>query len=187
MRAVPRARRAQQALIGGACVLAFAGTAFSGPASAAPGDPAGANGTVKIDGLAFDAHPNNQPHVGCSFQVDFYGFDQGAHTANVTFAVQPPTGGFTTIATDQVFIGEDAAGGATDVDAERTYDLASELAAYDAHPNQGHHVKLTVEAPGANGKIATKHKVFWTEGCEAPVCYPTGYGDEYCPDPSNVS
>ena len=25
----------------------------------------------------FDDHPNNQPHVGCVFQVDFYGYDEG--------------------------------------------------------------------------------------------------------------
>ena len=41
------------------------------------GNPAGDNGTVKIDGVVFDEAPDNQPHVGCVFQVDFYGFDKG--------------------------------------------------------------------------------------------------------------
>ena len=42
-------------------------------ATAAPGN----NGTVKVDGVPFDSHPNNEPHVGCVFQIDFYGYDQG--------------------------------------------------------------------------------------------------------------
>ena len=40
-------------------------------------NPAGNNGTVKIDGLEWDNHPDNEPHVGCTFEVDFYGFDEG--------------------------------------------------------------------------------------------------------------
>src|SRR4029453_11982527 len=49
------------------------------------GGPPGNNGTVKIDGVAFDDHPNNEPHVGCIFQVDFYGYDEGDLFADVTF------------------------------------------------------------------------------------------------------
>ncbi len=41
-----------------------------GSAWAAP-NPPGNNGTVKIDDVPFDDHPNNEPHVGCTFQVDF--------------------------------------------------------------------------------------------------------------------
>jgi hypothetical protein len=99
------------------------------PAAGTPGgDPPGNNGTVKIDGIEFDTHPDNEPHVGCIFQVDFYGFDAGDLWADVTFAVQPPTGGFVTILTDTVDIGEDAAGGGIDLDAQETYDLTSALA-----------------------------------------------------------
>ena len=43
-------------------------------------DPPGNNGTIKIDDVEFDDHPNNEPHVGCTFQVDFYGFDKGDPT-----------------------------------------------------------------------------------------------------------
>ncbi|WP_421119660.1 hypothetical protein ACE2AJ_20240 [Aquihabitans daechungensis] len=144
--------------------------AFVAPSISAGGNPPGANGTVKVDRVEFDTAPNNQPHVGCSFQIDFYGFDQGAYNAGVDFSVQPPTGKFTSIRTDSVFIGEDAAGGGVDLDAERTYDLTDALAPYAPHPNQGYHVKLTVSAPGAGGKVATKHKVFWVQGCETPPC-----------------
>ena len=46
-------------------------------------NPAGNNGTVKIDGLEWDNHPDNEPHVGCTFEVDFYGFDEGDLWADV--------------------------------------------------------------------------------------------------------
>ncbi|MCU1355539.1 MAG: hypothetical protein JWM89_957 [Acidimicrobiales bacterium] len=164
-------RASRGSIITGALVAGVAALSLLAPSIGAAGNnPPGANGTVKVDGVVFDTAPDNQPHVGCSFQVDFYGFDQGAYNATVDFAVQPPSGKFAPLLTDSVFIGQDAAGGGTDLDAERTYDLTSQLAAFDAHPKQGYHVKLTVSAPGADGKIATKHKVFWTNGCVAPPC-----------------
>ena len=137
-----------------------------GVAPTALGDPPGNNGTVKIDGVEFDSHPNNEPHVGCVFEVDFYGFDEGDLTAEVTFEAHPPTGN-AVLLTDTVFIGEDAAGGGTDLDAEVEYDLNAALAAFEPHPQQGYHVKLTVNAEGSIG-ADTKHKVFWVTGCEPP-------------------
>ena len=131
-------------------------------------NPPGANGTVKIDDQPFDTHPNNEPHVSCIFEVDFYGFDQGPYNANVTFTIQPPSGKGRVIRQDTVFIGEDPAGGGTDLDAEREYDLNMDVFASERHKRQGFHIKLTVEAPGANGKIATKHKVFWARDCIDP-------------------
>jgi hypothetical protein len=137
---------------------------LGGFASAAHADPPGDNGTIKIDAEAFDTAPNNEPHVGCLFQVDFYGFDQGDLNAAVEFAVHPPTGQDVVLKTDTVFIGEDAAGGGTDLDAERTYNLSSALTAFDAHPQQGYHVKLTIHADGSQG-ADTKYKVFWVQSC----------------------
>ena len=134
-------------------------SAKGGPKS----DPKGNNGTVKIDGVAFDDAPNNEPHVGCSFQVDFYGYDQGDLNATVTFEGQAPTGGGTLL-TDTIAIGEDAASGGTDLDASRTYDLSAALANVTPQPNQGDHVKLTVNADGSQG-ADVKHKVFWVSGC----------------------
>ena len=137
----------------------------------AQADPPGNNGTVKIDGLAFDDHPNNEPHVGCVFQVDFYGFDEGDLSADVHFSVQPPTGRFVAILDDVVFIGEDSnAGGGSEagLDASVTYDLGAVLAGYAPHPQQGWHVKLTVNAEGSIG-ADVKHKVFWVEGCDPPT------------------
>ena len=136
-------------------------------ATSAP-NPPGNNGTVKIDGVAFDDHPDNEPHVGCTFQVDFYGYDEGDLDADVTFAVQPPTGPFETVLTDVVFIGEDdnsGGGSEAGLDASVTYTL--DLSAYEPHPQQGWHVKLTVNADGSQG-ADVKHKVFWVEPCAAP-------------------
>jgi hypothetical protein len=128
-------------------------------------DPPGNNGTIKIDGVAFDDAPNNEPHVGCTFQVDFYGFDEGDLYADVTFETQPPTSP-KVLRTDTVFIGGDANGGGTDLDASKTYTL--NFAGLDPQPNQGYHVKLTVQADGAQG-ADTKHKVFWVTGCTPPT------------------
>lgn len=150
-------------------VVALAALGAFSSAGVAAADPPGGNGTVKIDGIAFDQHPGNEPHVGCNFEVDFYGFDEGDLDATVTFTVHPPTGRFVTLLTDTVPIGEDAAGGGTDLDAEREYDLSSVLQGYTAHPQQGYHVKLRVDAPGSIG-ADTKFKVFWVTGCKVKDC-----------------
>ena len=53
--------------------------------------PPGNNGTVKVDGLPFDHHPDNESHPGCRFEIDGYNFDANA-TSDVTFETQNPTG-----------------------------------------------------------------------------------------------
>ena len=151
--------RGTLAMIGsGAALLALAAPAAAG------GNPPGDNGTVKIDRVVFDDAPNNEPHAGCVFQVDFYGFDMGNLDATVTFTVVPPTGPKQDIVVADVPIGEDAAGGGTDLDASATYDLSAALANVVAHPQQGIHLKLTVHAAGSQG-ADTKFKVFWVQGC----------------------
>jgi LPXTG-motif cell wall-anchored protein len=145
------------------CLTAMV-TFLAGLASAAP-NPPGNNGTVKIDDVAFDDHPNNEPHVGCVFQVDFYGYDEGDLDATVTFESHPPTGPLRVLLTDTVFIGEDdnSGGGSQDgLDASVTYTL--DFSGIEPHPNQGFHVKLTVNAEGSQG-ADVKHKVFWSTGC----------------------
>jgi hypothetical protein len=152
----------------GASVAAVAACAVMAGGAFAGGNPPGANGTVKIDGQPFDTAPDNQPHVGCVFQVDFYGFDKGNYNADVTFTIQPPSGKGRVIRRDRVFVGEDNAGGGTDLDAERTYDLNMDVFSWERHPKQGFHIKLDVQAPGAGGKVAKKSKVFWARGCIDP-------------------
>ena len=149
---------------GAACLVAT----IPGQASA---DPPGNNGTVKIDGAAFDDHPDNEPHVGCIFQVDWYGFDEGEDLfSHVTFEVHPPTGKPVILLEDDVFIGEDdnsGGGSEAGLDASETYDLSTLLQGFEPHPQQGWHVKLTTNNDGSQG-ADVKHKVFWVSGCETP-------------------
>jgi hypothetical protein len=146
--------------------------AVAAPA-AAKKNPPGNNGTVKVDGLDFDRHPNNEPHVGCRFEIDFYGFDAGVGNAEVIFAAHAPTGNGHLV-TKWVDIGEDDnSGGGSEAgwDASVEVNLTEALASYQAHPQQGHHVKLTVHAPGSQG-ADTKHKVFWVGPCDPAVTPP---------------
>ena len=142
-----------------AVVLAAAGLASAGP------NPPGNNGTVKIDDVPFDDAPDNEPHVGCIFQVDFYGYDEGDLNATVTFEAHPPTGPVQVLLTDTVFIGEDdnsGGGSQAGLDASQTYTL--DFTGIEPHPVQGFHVKLTINAEGSQG-ADVKHKVFWVTGC----------------------
>ncbi|MGN6302909.1 MAG: hypothetical protein ACTHN8_17640 [Angustibacter sp.] len=151
--------------IAATALAAAAALAPAGAALAAPADPAGNNGTIKIDGKPWDSAPDNEPHVGCRFEVDFYGYDLGS-TATVTFTVQAPTGGGEELLTSRTIqIGEDPAGGGTDLDASRRFNLGPQLQAYEPQPQQGYHVKATVHATGSKG-ADVKHKVFWVADCD---------------------
>jgi len=99
------------ALVGGLAlaILALVVSLLSsgGQAGAGP-NPPGNNGTIKIDDVVFDDAPNNEPHVGCTFQVDFYGYDEGDlfagasdNTLRNNNAIANGTG---------VFVGSDAPG-----------------------------------------------------------------------------
>jgi hypothetical protein len=41
------------------------------------------------------------------------------------------------------------------------------LQPFEPHPQQGWHVRLTINADGSQG-ADVKHKVFWVSGCETP-------------------
>jgi hypothetical protein len=134
--------------------------------NAASADPLGNNGTIKVDGIEFDSHPDNEPHVGCTFQIDFYGYDHGDLFADVTFESQAPTDpSNAALLTDEVFIGEDdnsGAGSEAGLDASATYTL--DFTGLTPHDIQGFHVKLTIHADGSQGEDV-KYKVFWVTGC----------------------
>jgi len=131
------------------------------------GSPPGNNGTVKIAPYGeMDGIPQNSPHPGCEFQVEWYGFDEGADViSTVTFTPQAPTADvvITVDGPSTVWVGEDAAGGAgNDPDGVATYRLSFDG---EPHPQQGYHVRLTVSTPRSNGND-TKTKVFWVAGCD---------------------
>jgi hypothetical protein len=167
--------------VGGSMTAQAAGKPVQAPAAqnqqtAGAHNPSGNNGTIKIDREAFDDAPNNEPHVGCVFQVDFYGYDKGDLHAQVIFEAHPPTlptGSDRTLLTDTVFIGaDDASGGGSQagLDASRTYTL--DLSGITPHPQQGVHVKLTIHADGSRG-ADVKHKVFWVTGCTSGTPTPS--------------
>ena len=83
-------------LLAAVAALTVAGWgAMALPAAAYPGtgDPAGNNGTVKITPHAEDdGIPQNTPHVACVFDIEWYGFDEGADiVSTVVFTMQAPT------------------------------------------------------------------------------------------------
>jgi hypothetical protein len=148
------------------------------PAVAQPArsdDPAGNNGTVKITPHAEDdGIPQNTPHVSCVFDIEWYGFDEGADiVSTVVFTMQAPTGdvGLSGTEPSTVFVGDDPAGGAgTDFDGEASYTLGF---AGEPDPEHGYHVKVTVHTPGSRG-ADTKHKVFWVSPCDETPPPPGG-------------
>ena len=103
--------------------------------------------------------------MGCEFQLDFYGYDQGNYNARVKFTVQPPTGkGIVLLNDTTVFIGGDPAGGGTDLDATRLHTCLG----------CSSHVWLTLSrattsrcrfAPPARIGADTKYKTFWVRFC----------------------
>src|SRR3954452_4659256 len=129
-------------------------------------NPRGNNGTVFTHDVAGDNRPHNVPHVGCTFYVDFFGFDSD-QVLSTTFAGQAPTGAGTPLPSGDWTgaMPADGAGGAGhDFDGEQAFSL--DLAALGApQAQQGYHVKLTV-ATGEPGGV--QHKVFWFSGCEQP-------------------
>ena len=158
------------ALAGLATAPAFAtGDHGHGPGKG-HGDPAGNNGTVKVIKHGnIDEVPDNQPHVGCTLDIEWYGFDEGADiVSKIDFELHAPTltGELTVDGPSEVSVGGDAASGAgTDdgLDGRETYTLASTGL---AHPKQGFHVKVTIHTPGSIGND-TKTKVFWFQNCAA--------------------
>jgi LPXTG-motif cell wall-anchored protein len=135
------------------CVAAAPGTAL-----AADHDPRGNNGTVKIDGEAFDGSHGNEPHVGCTFHLDFFGFD-AAQTATITFTGQAPTKTGTLLTQKGVSISDDAAGGGQDTDAVLSYTADQLGLTGQPQAKQGWHVKVAVDVDDAPG--GAKQKVFW--------------------------
>lgn len=138
------------------------------PATGLGVSPPGNNGTVKIDGVPFDSHNENEPHVGCTFDVRWYNFEANVSSA-VTFEAQPTTGS-AVLLLDTMLLDADDAGGASEAgrDGVRLCDLTSRLAGYSPQPQQGYHVRLTIETTGSRG-ADTKHNTFWVGPCVVPA------------------
>ncbi|GAA1972999.1 hypothetical protein GCM10009798_37760 [Nocardioides panacihumi] len=151
-------------------------------------DPSGNNGTIKIDRLGeMDRIPNNVPHPGCTFQVEWFGFDGGSDVlSTVSFTMQAPTRdvGLTVSGPSVVPVGGDAASGAgtaTGPDAVQAYTLGF---SGPAQAKQGYHVRLTVSTPRSRGND-TKTKVFWVAPCVATATPARGVAGTYAAAPTS--
>lgn len=143
-------------------------------------NPPGNNGTVKIHDVganaATDPDPRNQPHVGCTFVTDYFGFDAN-QPLSAAFVAQPPSGHGEDLNAPNgnviTLVGSSVNPVTTDADGNGnsgSFQDATQTWSFDAdkaqtlgltyQPQQGYHVQLTVTTgqPGPNG---VKHKVFW--------------------------
>jgi LPXTG-motif cell wall-anchored protein len=169
-----------------AIVAALASAGVTAAAStAAATEPSGNNGTVKIDAVPFDNWPpNNEPHVTCEFEIQFFGFDEG-QTADITLKGQPPSSEGNTFITvkewNDVDISDDAAGGAANDPDVRIQVSADELdlSALEPHDKQGYHLKLIIDSPEGN-----KYKVFWLQPCVPSPSPTTASPSETTPPPT---
>lgn len=129
-------------------------------------NPAGNNGSVKIHDDYGDTALHNVPHVDCDFAVAFWGFDAG-QVLDVSFAGQAPTGKdvpLTVTGAATSLTSPDEAGGGQDNDGELDFsaDQLNLDSLGDPHPQQGYHIKLTVDTGEPGGH---KYKVFWLQPC----------------------
>ncbi|KRE53872.1 hypothetical protein [Phycicoccus sp. Soil748] len=150
------------------------GSTAATPAPRRSKDPRGNNGTIKIDGAAWDARVDNEPHTSCAFRVTFFGFDEG-QTADITVTGHAPTGGGVLLHETAVPTSDDrATGAAHDYDGATRVITADDLGlgAVTPHPKQGYHLKVTVDSLEAPG--GAKQKVLWLAPCGAqpPVTQP---------------
>jgi hypothetical protein len=153
--------------------LALAGSAAAGTHSTSDGgnQPPGNNGTIKIHRT--DTEPEdhaNEPHVGCEFTVEFFGFDGYANSSEMSFSLWSPTQpDQPTLYTRHVDLTVDNRVSGAEWDHEETFTAAQIIGTNDVEPQpqQGYHVKLTVETDDSASQGATvKHKVFWMQPCE---------------------
>jgi hypothetical protein len=157
------ARRAGGAVALAGC-LALGG--FMAPAAFAQGN----DGTVKVDEVDLAAPPPaNDPHVDCIFDIEFFSFDDGLE-ATVKFVGQAPTGKDVPLLTDTVPLA-DTTGGGNELVGQATYDLTDLVDQLgDPQPQQGFHIKLTVEVPtGTHSTAFSKYKVFWVTCAPKPT------------------
>ena len=143
--------------------------------SASAGAP-GNDGTVKINSTELGngpghsggaggapGTPSNDPHIPCSFDIEWFGFE-GGETSTVTFELWSPTKKDRTMdvtgATSGIVLG---APGESALNQTENYTLDFTGV---PHPVHGYHVKVTVNTEDSKpGNDDRKHKVFWAEGC----------------------
>ncbi|WP_433286435.1 LPXTG cell wall anchor domain-containing protein [Micromonospora sp. CA-244673] len=168
---MPQRRHVARAALTAAAATALLGLATPAWATGNPHNPKGDNGTVKIDGTPFSDKVDNQPHVTCDFELEFFNFDKD-QKADITLWAQAPSAtpkDKVVWSKKNVVISTDPASGAEN-DHDAVISLSSkdlDLAGLTLHPKQGYHLKLDVDLTDGRSS-AGKHKVFWLKPCESP-------------------
>ena len=136
-------------------------TAMSAPSVAAPGN----NGTVKVSPTETSTHRPTTTRTSAAPSSSSGTASTPTSPRRSRFDEQAPTTGvgMTVAGPRDVFVDDDPATGAgtAGFDGAQVYTLSLHGA---PHPQQGYHVKLTIDTPESNG-ASVKHKVFWVEGC----------------------
>ena len=171
--------------------LAAAAMVFALPASVATGDPGTGNGIpaangndghIQVDTSTLDPGMDNDPHVGCGFTIEFFGFDP-TQLATITVIPWDPTtapSGNPTLVYPAIPVttnGNNPPPGQTFPGVGSTLDgwylvPGSDLATFFTtngvapQPQQGYHVKLDVDLTGTpNTQGNDKYHTIWVAPC----------------------
>lgn len=144
---------------GGEGVGTGRGNGAAGGQDAPEADPAGNNGTIKIDYPTGDSGNAQRPRPGCGFRLRMFNFDDD-QSGTLTVTAQAPTDGGTLL-TRRLLLSDGPAGGGQDVD--QVYSFTTSDLGLTGTPDSQHgwHVKVAVDADDAPG--GAKQKVFWLD------------------------
>ena len=157
-----RARLLSTALLAAAVAV----TTLAAPAVAGSGNPGGNNGTIKVAEVGDVGTESNDPHVACTFALEWYGFDAKAVSTVEFESIAPTKDAALKVDSGKLLVTleDDAAKGGTDLDGREIYTLSF---VGEPQKNQGYHVNVTTSTTGSKGNDS-KSKNFWVGPC-APV------------------
>lgn len=162
------------ALLGSVALLPFAG------ANIAQADPPGNNGHIQLceTGTDFkdcsDALPQNDPFLGCSFDLQFFNYDEGDLSASYTVTSWAPTGNNSDVvaSADDIAIGGSPADGSLDAQVVVSPDFTNadvtpqHFPAGPGRPEGDYaHVKVDIHADGSQGADVKHHTVWVRTDC----------------------
>ncbi|MCW2772510.1 MAG: hypothetical protein JWN91_836, partial [Nocardioides sp.] len=142
-----------------AAAVALPMLAVAGPVSAAPGN----NGTIKVAEVNDVGTESNDPHVACTFALEWYNFDAKAVSTVEFESIAPTKDAALTVVSGAttVTLEDDAAKGNSDLDGREIYTLSFDG---ESQKNQGYHVNVMTSTTGSKGND-TKSKTFWVGPC----------------------
>lgn len=111
---------------------------------------------------------DNDPHVGCTLTIQFFGYPSGTDSAGVVIAGQAPSGTGRVLTDSFKFVGNGNSGTppfGNHLDTSKTYTITvTQLGAagLKSQPQQGYHLRIDVSVNGEHAKS----KVVWY-GCPA--------------------